>query len=79
MEEEFEQTVSVDLRDYFASMAMQSMVSKTMIKKHSIWSKILIFFGYEGYSVEFDVYMKKISKASYEMADAMIKEKNKES
>lgn len=77
MEKEIEYSPTVDLRDYFASLAMQSILSKSIVKKHSILSKIRIFLGLEGYSIDFDVYMKKISKASYEMADAMIEEKNK--
>lgn len=74
--EEIERT-PVDLRDYFASLAMQSILNKTIVKKHSILSKIRIFLGLEGYSIEFDIYKKQISKASYEMADSMIAEKNK--
>ena len=69
---------STDLRDYFAGLAMQSILSKTIVKKHSIWSKIRIFLGFEGYDIDFDVFMNKVSRAAYEMADAMIEEKDKE-
>ena len=73
--EEVKDVITVDLRDYYAGLAMQSILSKTIVKKHSIWSKIRVFLGLEGYSIDFDVYDKKISKASYEMADAMLKER----
>ncbi len=67
----------VNLRDYYAGLAMQSIINKTIVKKHSIWSKIRVFFGYEGYKIDFDLFMAKIAKASYEMSDAMLNEKSK--
>ena len=66
-----------ELRDFYAGLAMQSILTKTIVKKHSIWSKILILLGMEGYNIEFDTYMVKIAKASYDMADAMLEEKTK--
>lgn len=66
-----------ELRDFYAGLAMQSILSKTVVKKHSILSKIRILFGIEGYKIDFDVYSKKIAKASFDMADVMLEERNK--
>jgi len=63
------------LRDYFAAKAMQSLISKTTERKLSVWSKILIFFGRNGWTVDYELPQSKISNSAYDIADAMLKQR----
>ena len=63
------------LRDYFANSAMQSLIIKVSTKQISVINKIKIFFAINGWETTTDVSAKKISNASYDIADAMLKQR----
>ena len=63
------------LRDYFAAKAMQGLIIKTTERKLSIYSKILIFFGRNGWTIDYELSESKISKSAYNIADAMLKQR----
>lgn len=64
------------LRDYFANSAMQSLIIKTTERKTGIWSKILIYFGRNGWASNYELSEKNISISAYEIADAMLKQRS---
>jgi len=70
-----QERAGMTLRDYFAAKAMQSLVIKTTERKLSIYSKILIFFGCNGWSVDYDLSEINISKSAYSIADEMLKQR----
>ena len=63
------------LRDYFAAKAMQSLILKTTERKLSIWSKILIYFGRNGWTVDYELSELNISKSAYSVSDSMLKQR----
>ena len=61
------------LRDYFAAKAMESYLKGQMIPRHSIASRLKLFFGLKGWTRDFDINQDQISERSYQVADAMLK------
>lgn len=73
--EGYRMETGMTLRDHFAGLAMQSLILKTTERKLSIWSKVLIFLGRDGWIVDYELSQSKISNSAYDIADAMLKQR----
>lgn len=67
----------MSLRDYFAAKAMQEILSKTIINESSFINKLKMFFGIKPWHAHFRFIDSAVSKAAYNMADQMLKEREK--
>jgi hypothetical protein len=64
-------------REYFASLIAQSLVTSTMVRRATIWSRLGIFLGLNGWTMYNEYNSKKVCKAAVETADTLIEELNK--
>lgn len=63
------------LRDEIANSAMKSLIIRTTERKLSLWCKILIFLGLDGWTVDYELSQKNISISAYKIADEMLKQR----
>jgi len=63
-------------REYFAILITQSLVSTTTVRRSSLWSKIKIFFGHNGWKMNYDYHGHKVCKSAVETADMLIEALN---
>ena len=64
-------------REYFAGLAMQSFITSTIIRKKTLFSKMKILIGINGWKADHEFNKDAISRASLEVADALINELNR--
>jgi hypothetical protein len=74
---ETEIDTGMTLRDYFAAKAMQSFVTSTITNESTLFNKIKVFLGIKKYTLDFNLSGSVVSKSAYEVADAMLKEREK--
>lgn len=72
------QEFGMTLRDYFAAKAMQSFVTSTITNESTLLNKIKVFLGIKKYTLDFNLSGSVVSKSAYEVADAMLKEREKQ-
>lgn len=63
-------------RDHIAMEAMKELIAKAPLEV-SIWEHIRVMFGKEYKNVGIGLNTELVSRAAYEIADAMIEERNK--
>ena len=63
-------------RDHIAMEAMKELIAKAPVEV-SIWSRIRVIFGKEYKRVGIGFTTKSLCRVAYEIADAMIEERNK--
>ncbi len=61
------------LRDYFAAMAMQPLISSSNVTQITLWNRILILFGSSRWKAKHDINGYQVVGNAYEIADKMLK------
>ena len=71
------ETTNVQLRDYFAAKAMQSLLIKSSVRHTNIFKRIANILGIGGGYSDLRYSASEVSREAYEMADYMLKETEK--
>ena len=67
-------TEGLTKREYFAGLAMQSLVNTTVIREEKLISKIRRFLGLNVWKVSHNINFENISESSIKLADELLKQ-----